>query len=136
MFLMTHNEKEKLLSMFLHSANWCKDMEARDSSGNSVSFDDSSAVAWDLTGGLCLLFGWNRAEQLFPQLVRYLLKGTPVARSPSTIQAMVALQEFNDHPGTTHDSLLAQLRTIPVWIRGPRELSPIATLGETLQGDA
>ncbi len=30
-----------------HRGKWCRDAEARDASGNAVSYDDDMAVAWD-----------------------------------------------------------------------------------------
>ena len=116
---MTLNEKDRLLSMFLLPTSWCKEMEACDSSGESVHYDDPSAVAWDLTGGTCFLFGWDRAQQLFPQLERHLLNSRRNTLVPNAaIASMVALQEFNDQPETTHSMLLDRIRTMPVWTRG------------------
>lgn len=117
---MTQNEKDRLLSMFLPAVRWCKEMEACDGSGQSVHFDDPAAVAWDLTGGLCFLFGWERAGILFPQLERHILDDRRSARAGNaSIASMVALQEFNDRPETTHQRLLECIRTMPVWAHGP-----------------
>jgi hypothetical protein len=108
--------------MFSLSANWCKGMEACNAAGEAVSYNDPAAVAWDLTGGLCALFGWERAESLFPVLDRHCTsrKKRPKAANPA-ISSMVALQEFNDANGTTHDVLLERLQTIPVSIGADRE---------------
>ncbi len=115
---MTRNEKDRLLSLFLLPTSWCKEMEACDSSGEPVHYDDPSAVAWDLTGGTCFLFGWDRARQLFPQLERHVLNGRRSALAPNAaIASMVALQEFNDRAETTHSMLAERIRTIPVWTR-------------------
>ncbi len=132
---MTQNEKESLLSTFSIPTKWCKEMEACNGSGDSVSYDDPTAVAWDLTGGLCMLFGWDRAGELFPQLVRYVLNDKVTVGGPNaSIQAMVALQEFNDSPETTHDDLLARIQTIPVWARGSRTEPPAVGLAQGLHG--
>jgi hypothetical protein len=134
---VTLNEKDRLLSMFLLPTSWCKEMEACDSAGESVHYDDPSAVAWDLTGGTCLLFGWDRALQLFPQLERHLLNSrrSGLVANPA-ISSMVALQDFNDRPETTHSILLESIRTMPVWTRDSSDT--LSTPGEkpALQGGA
>lgn len=110
-------EKEELLALFDHESRWCQDAEARDSGGSPVPFDDAAAVAWDITGALCRLFGWQRARALFGQLERH-VKGTKrphwYNRSPE-IEAMVGLQEYNDRADTTFDLMLGQLGTMPIW---------------------
>jgi hypothetical protein len=117
---VTQKEKDRLLSMFSPPEKWCKGMEACDSSGESVHYNDPAAAAWDLSGCVCLLFGWDRAAQLFPQIERHLLNGKQVAQIPNVaIAAMVALQEFNDRPEMTHQELLERMQTMPVWSRGP-----------------
>ena len=133
---MTQNEKDSLLSTLSVSSSWCKEMEARDGSGESVHFDDPAAVAWDLTGSVCFLFGWDRAQQLFVQLERHLLNGKRSGREPNVgIASMVALQEFNDRPETTHEMLLGRIRTIPVWVRGPLNKLAAAGTSQVPQGD-
>jgi hypothetical protein len=127
---MTPKEHELLLSTFSLPARWCKEAEARDDDGESVSYHDPRAVAWDLTGGVCSLFGWNRAMELFPQLARHMLDHRAECRgSTASIACMVALQEFNDSPDTTHGVLLARLRRVPIWARGPLRRPPTASAG-------
>lgn len=133
---MTQSEKDRLLSMFAPATKWCKEMEACDGSGESVHYDDPGAVAWDLTGGLCLLFGWDRAGELFLQFDRHLLDGKRMARGSNVmIASMVALQEFNDRPDTTHQVLLERIGTMPVWSRGPMHSLSAPGLSQVLQGD-
>lgn len=134
---MTRTEKESLLSTFSLPARWCKDMEACDDQGEAVAYNHPTAVAWDLTGGLCRLFGWDRALELFPQLARSMLGMRSVARrSGFEVACMVALQEFNDHPETTHGLLLARLHSLPVWSGGPTRKPPAAASAQSLsRGD-
>ncbi len=117
--LMTQDEKDSLVSMLSVPARWCREAEARDRSGDAVHFDDPAAVAWDLTGAVCYLFGWERARELFVQLERHVAGGKRGTQVPhSSISSMVALQEFNDATETTHDLLLERIRNVPVWFRG------------------
>lgn len=124
---MLKDEKDRLLAL-LHSRNkWCRDAEARDHQGRPVHFDDPAAVAWDLTGAVCVLFGWARALELFPQLERQLVGGRRVgacllnSRSPDPrIGSMVAIQEYNDKSETTHEELISRLKAMPVYQRGAR----------------
>ncbi|MBI4582342.1 MAG: hypothetical protein HY718_21790 [Planctomycetes bacterium] len=112
---MTQQEKEALLSLLCTPARWCQGMEASDAAGESVPYDDAGAVAWDLTGGLCFLFGWERATELFPELEPHITGRTPgPGDEKAAIPSMTALQDFNDRPGTTHDALLARIQTLPV----------------------
>jgi hypothetical protein len=113
---MLPNEKEKLLALLGDEGQWCREAEARDRHGDAVRYDDVTAVSWDLTGAICLLFGWRRACELFPQLDRHIIGGKrgPGHRQNPEIDAMVALQDFNDLLETTYDGLVAQLRSMPV----------------------
>ncbi len=84
--------------------------------GEPVRFDDEAAVAWDLVGGLCHLFGWSRASKLFVQIIRRITG--PSYRWTSQDRAMAAmraLQDFNDRQETTYETIVATLRDMPVW---------------------
>ncbi|HOA75828.1 MAG TPA: hypothetical protein PL151_12185 [Phycisphaerae bacterium] len=111
---MTQREKQELLDLFSIPANWCQETEARNWEGNSVRYDDPSAVAWDLTGAVCHLFGWERATQLFPILERYVVgrRSDQQTANPG-IASMVNLQEFNDSSDTSFDILVKRLQSIP-----------------------
>jgi len=118
---MMPHEKERLLALFDRKQRWCQGAEARDAHGAPVAFDDAGATAWDLTGALCLLFGWKRACELFRQLDRHISgqrRGQWHNHRPE-IDALVALQDYNDDSQTTYETLLNHLRSMPVW-RGPR----------------
>ena len=120
---MMPEEKQKLLALFEHRNNWCREVEARDGDGEPVTYDDDAAAAWDITGALCHLFGWRRACVLFGQLERQLVgKRTTIDWPPRDehIEAMKALQDFNDRTETTFDVLHAQLEAMPVWSGGSR----------------
>jgi hypothetical protein len=134
--LMTQDEKDSLVSMLSLPAHWCKEAEARDRSGDAVHFDDPAAVAWDLTGAVCFLFGWERAQELFVQLERHVAGGKRSAQAPNpSISSMVALQEFNDSTETTHDLLLERIRTVPVWFRGPLNRLSVPGTSQASKGD-
>lgn len=112
---MTSREKQDLLDLFSIPANWCQETEARNWEGNSVRYDDPSAVAWDLTGGMCRLFGWDRAMELFPTVERYVAGRKPehqAAANPG-IASMITLQDFNDNSETSFDILLHRLQSLP-----------------------
>jgi len=113
---MMPEEKDKLLALFDSEQRWCQDAEASDSHGEPVKFHDPEAVAWDLTGALCRLFGSQRARVLFEQLDRHLF-GKRVKRfnRDPVVEAMVALQEYNDRADTTFETLFLQLRKLPTW---------------------
>ena len=119
---MMLEEKDRLLALFDDPSRWCRDMEACDGQGRAVHYDDPQAVAWDLTGGLCRLFGWVRAMELFPQLDRSLSpKAVATSAYPPAnpgIASMVALQELNDQPELSYDSLIQSLHALPVWRAG------------------
>jgi hypothetical protein len=114
---MMPDEKERLLALFDGEQRWCQDAEARDRNGNAVPFDDTRAVAWDITGAMCLLFGWRRACQLFCQLDRHISgqkRDGWFNRKPE-IDSLAALQDYNDDNETTYEMVLRELRTMPVW---------------------
>jgi hypothetical protein len=110
-------EREKLLALFGHEQQWCQNAEACDSEGNPVQFDDAAAVAWDITGGLCRLFGWQRARVLFAQLQRHIngRRRSHWYHQSLEIESMLALQDYNDRPDTSFGRILKQLATMPVW---------------------
>lgn len=115
---MMPDEKTQLLALLEHHGKWCRDAEALDASGNGVVYDDDAAVAWDLTGALCRLFGWERACVLFGQLDRHIhgkriMLGWP--ERDTEMDAMAALQEFNDRTDTTFALLRERIETMPVW---------------------
>ncbi len=113
---MMPEEKEQLLQLFDDVKCWSQGAEARDDSGEPVSYSDKTAVAWDIVGGLCHLFGWRRACQLFEQLHRH-MAGLSVmdAGRESDVAALSALLDFNDAADTTHERVMAMLREMPVW---------------------
>jgi hypothetical protein len=115
-FVMLEDEKVKLLELLHAERRWCKEAEARDRRGRAVRYDDTTAVAWDLTGAVCLLFGWRRAGELFRQLDRHITgqkRKHRLLRDP-TIASMAALQDFNDLRHTTYDEVMTLLRTMSV----------------------
>lgn len=124
---MMPDEKCQLLALFKDKANWTRDVEARDRSGTPVHYDDPSAVAWDLAGGLCHLFGWQRASMLFGQVQRHIADvqrrsfGWPAPQT--NIEAMRSLQEFNDRTTTDFSILYEQLESMPSWVRGRRRVT-------------
>jgi hypothetical protein len=120
---MMPEEKNRLLALLEHSRVWCQEAEARDAHGDPVRFDDDAAVAWDITGALCRLFGWRRARVLFEQVERHLGGKQPHAFWPlrdSGIEAMKALQDYNDRSSTTFELLRERLESMPVWVGGSR----------------
>lgn len=114
---MTPEEKGQLLVLLGHKEQWCQQAEARDAQGDPVRFNASAAVSWDITGALCRLFGWSRAQVLFGQLERHLLGGKHPYRYNRVpeIDSMVALQVFNDRADMTFETLFSRLASIPVW---------------------
>ena len=115
---MMPEEKEQLLAFLDHERKWCRGAEARDANSDAVQYDDDAAVAWDVTGALCRLFGWRRACVLFEQLDRH-INGRRVAvgwpADNAEMQAMGALQDFNDQVDMTFNTLRERLATMPVW---------------------
>lgn len=119
---MLIKEKEKILAFFTDPQRWCRNAEARDETGEAVRYDHPSAVAWDMTGLMCLLFGWRRARELFCQLDRH-IHGARRVEWPwadTAITSMVALQERNDENDTTFDMVIKWLQTMPVWCRSQK----------------
>jgi hypothetical protein len=114
---MLPEEKERLLSLLTDEQRWCQEAEARDASGVAVRYDDDGAVAWDITGAMCRLFGWRRACELFTQLDRHIRGRRPPPRWPlldAHIRAMAALQDFNDRVDTTFEGVRSQIESMPV----------------------
>ena len=114
---MMQEEKDKLIALFDEEGRWCRGVDAVDENGQAVHYDADQAVSWDVVGGLCHLFGWKRACQLFEPMSRH-LSGRRHMNSTTQSQeiaAMSALFDFNDDDGTTYDVLLARLRELPVW---------------------
>lgn len=115
---MMPDEKTRLLELLAHSGRWCQGVEAHDAQGDAVTYDDERAVAWDITGALCRLFGWERSRVLFEQLDRHVHgKRNTLGWPPRNValDAMAALQEFNDRSETTFDLLRERIESMPVW---------------------
>jgi hypothetical protein len=124
---MKPDEKTRLLALFAYPGNWCRGAEARDVYGDPVTYDNDTAVSWDLTGALCRLFGWNRACLLFGQIGRHVIGQRALGRRPRAdagIHAMRVLQDFNDQAEITFDTLRERIKTIPVSQSGRREGGP------------
>jgi hypothetical protein len=117
---MTQEEKGRILTLLGERSRWCQEAEAHDGQGADVRYDDPAASAWDLTGAVCHLFGWDRAMELFQQLARHLAgRKPPTGRHVSQprdlqIASMAELQDFNDQPMTSHESMITWLTAIPV----------------------
>lgn len=98
---MMPDEKTQLLALLEHHGKWCRDAEAHDANGDPVTYDDDAAVAWDITGALCRLFGWQRACVLFGQMERHIVGKRRTVGWPmrdTGIDAMKALQDFTTRP--------------------------------------
>jgi len=122
MLTMMPDEKAQVLALFEDAGRWCRNAEALDANGDAVHYDDDAAVAWDVTGGLCWLFGWQRACVLFEQLDRHIHGKRPVRGWPANdpeLDAMVSLQAFNDQHDTTFEIVRERLESMPVWHRSP-----------------
>jgi hypothetical protein len=117
MTAMMPHEQQRLLALFNREQRWCQDAEARDGDGNPVRFDDSGAVAWDITGAMCLLFGWRRACVLFRQFDRHIFgqKRDRWGNRQPEIDSLAALQDYNDDGETTYETVVMHLQTMPVW---------------------
>lgn len=114
---MIQEEKDKLIALFDDEERWCQGADAIDQAGQAVHYDDEQAVSWDLVGGLCHLFGWKRACQLFEPISRCVARRRHMD-SPSKskeMAAMSALLDYNDDDETTHEMLMEGLRGMPVW---------------------
>ena len=119
---MMLDEKERLLALFDDESRWCQNSEARNESGEAISYTDETAVAWDIVGGMCHLFGWRRACQLFGQMHRHIGGPQRILHGQSEdMVAMAALLDFNDAHDTTYEKVVAMIRGMPVW---DRTLSP------------
>ena len=117
---MMQEEKDKLLALLDSESKWCQEVDARDDQGAPVHYNDEAAVAWDIVGGMCHLFGWSRACTLFVQLSRHIV-GQQHFRmfQDREMVAMGALQDFNDDSDTTYDVVIEKLRDMPVWSQRP-----------------
>ncbi len=130
---MHADEMSELLTLFSDSGRWCRNAEAKNARGMPVRYNDPDAIAWDLTGALCLLFGWQRACALFRQIDKHLLRDRSLrwrVQDPC-IESMLALQDCNDRASTTFEWLINRLRHMHVLEReddtapsDPSELSP------------
>ncbi len=111
-------EKAQLLDLLKHQGNWCRDAEALDAAGEPVHYDDPSAVAWNISGALCRLFGWPRACVLFRQFDRH-IKGRQRAigwlTGDAEMHAINAVQDFNDQVDMTFDAVRKKIESMPVW---------------------
>ena len=117
---MMQHEKDELLALFENEGKWCQLVEARDRRQSPVHYSDATATAWDVVGGMCVLFGWDRAFSLFVQVGRH-IAGVQRCRTrrDREIAAMVSLQDFNDRCDTTYDVIMERLRTMPVYCPRP-----------------
>lgn len=126
---MMPEEKEQLLVLLDHERRWCRGAEAHDANSDAVHYDDDAAVAWDVTGALCRLFGWRRACVLFGQLDRH-ITGKRVAigwpARDAEMDAMGALQDFNDQVDMTFDVVRERIETMPVWQGTTRRIGAAA----------
>lgn len=112
---MTQAEKERLLTLFASKSAWCQRFEARDARGVAVRYNDEHAVAWDVVGGMCLLFGWERASELFEQTGRQIAGAKRGAGLRNhAIAAMATLLDFNDRYDTSYDLIMSRLRNLRV----------------------
>lgn len=115
---MMPEEKQRLLDLLDQEWKWCKHVEAQDAKATPVQCNDDSATAWDVTGALYRLFGWGRASSLYIQLDRHIHGKRRNSGWPPRnleLEAMVALQEFNDSDDTTFEVMRSRLETMPVW---------------------
>lgn len=114
---MMPHEKDRILELFADESRWCRTSEANDAQGQPVQFDSPTAVAWDVAGALCQLFGWKRACVLFEQIEHHVTghKRRFQYDHDPVLEAMIALQNFNDKEGQTFEAVLAKLRTMRTW---------------------
>ncbi len=119
---MMQEEKDRLLALFSERSAWCQDCEARNRRGEPVRYDDGTAAAWDLVGGMCRLFGWERARSMFLHVAHHMAgwRRERFVRDPESL-AMTALLNYNDQPGTTYDHIVGGLRSLPVWHRNDEQ---------------
>ncbi len=134
---MIANEKDKLLAFFDSDGRWCQNAEARDAHGSPVKFHDPLAAAWDITGALCYLFGWNRAYALFGSFERHIhkRKRRHAFNRDSAIESMLALQSFNDRSDTSFEVIHYLLQTMPVWTGISRSSNASAALSSAATGE-
>lgn len=120
---MRSDELNELLKLFATSDHWCQGAEAKTVKGAPVKYSDPDAVAWDLTGALCFLFGWERACILFCQVDKHLLRDRSLRWRVHDVQveSMLALQEMNDCPSTSYESLIKRLKAMRVFDPLPRQ---------------
>lgn len=113
---MTQDEKDSLLTLFAKPTGWCQQAEARDCRGEAVHYHDPEAVAWDIVGGMCRLFGWSRSMKLFAQTWRQITGRRPgCPELGSEMHAMRSLQDFNDLSDTDYDLVISRIRGVRVW---------------------
>ena len=111
---MTQDEKDRLLDLLDNETKWCQEADARDGQGDPVHYDGETAVAWDIVGGMCRLFGWDRSCELFATVAQHVAGPRPEhPHQDQGMRAMAAVQDFNDDPNTTYESVIAKLRDIP-----------------------
>ena len=125
---MMPDEKVQLLALLADADCWCQNAEAQNGNGDPVHYDDASAVAWDITGALCRLLGWERAAVLFGQFDRHIhgkRKSFGWPQTDDVMIAMVGLQEFNDRPDTTFSQLRELVESMPVWRGGEGDSASI-----------
>ncbi|MHC4234310.1 MAG: hypothetical protein ACYSUQ_04260, partial [Planctomycetota bacterium] len=92
-----------------HAGKRCCNAEAHDANCDPVTYDDDAAVAWDVTVALCRLFG-QVDRHIHGKRVMF---GWP--RRDAEMDAMAALQDFNDRFDTTFALLRERIETMPVW---------------------
>ncbi|MCO6435638.1 MAG: hypothetical protein J5J06_00950 [Phycisphaerae bacterium] len=119
---MMAEEREQLVRFFDEGRCWCQHAEARNASGDPVQYDDPDATAWDLTGALCRLFGWQRATVLFGQIERHLEPGKHRMHylRDEIVDPMCVLQQFNDRDETAFADIIEQVQSIPLWRGAPK----------------
>lgn len=117
---MTQAEKDRLLALLDRPARWCQGAEARDARGEAVRYNAPEAVAWDIVGGMCYLFGWDRSLAIFAQAWRQITKrasGREAIAMDST--AVRWLQDFNDESKTDYTLVITRLRGLRVRSEAP-----------------
>lgn len=115
---MMLEEKQRLLELLDRNPHWCQHVEAQDAHGNPVHCDDEAATAWDITGAVLRLFGGARAALLYVQLDRHIhgkRRSLGWSQRSLELDAMLALQVFNDRTDTTFELVRSQLESAPVW---------------------
>lgn len=115
---MMLDEKRQLLELLDQPSKWCQHVEARDAQANPVHCDDRAASAWDVTGAIYRLFAPERAATLCVQVDRHIHGKKRAFRWPppdTELDALVALQEFNDREDTTFEVVRTRLESMPIW---------------------